>query len=546
MQLNTKSLNSMQQVLLKAMRMFETKNYLGNSILLLIKRFRKNNGILENNLLDVLYQEVSSILSENNNLWMKPGADVKNDISAGQEIALDIEILENLRSCIHDKLLLNKLNSKQFNIFDFKFVRALSQGAFGTVYLAKRHNLVTDEHVAIKVMEKVHIRQKAMQGQVIRERRIMLAGNKYPDYFVSLITSFHTEAHLFLVMEYVPGGDCLSMLMRSPGNSFSELLAKTLIAEVSTAICHLHQHCVIHRDIKPDNILITVRGHVKLSDFGMSAPNFLRKPSSVAVQYSSQDDNVSRQSVTENTAHSTWLDESDNANNAKNDSSRHESSRHESGYSNSVSHNAQLVNGTTDSSSVLYRKSDVSGTHFSNVGNYNYASPEVVMGQGYDHTIDWWAMGILLYHFLAGATPFEAPDRNKEKTLENIVTGVSAINWSNVGGISLECKSLICALLAPTCKDRLGRVSGKDVLGHSFFADLCFETLFEGPGPFQLQMQQAKENGSRYFDFFDEDEARVLPAFWQRPRDPFSSMSYENEEVAKDEFKSFNLHHLSI
>lgn len=82
------------------------------------------------------------------------------------------------------------------------------------------------------------------------------------------MTSFQDFTNLYLVMEYMPGGDFLGMLMRE--NVLHETIAQFYIAEMILAVEETHRLKFIHRDIKPDNFLISPSGHLKISDFGLA------------------------------------------------------------------------------------------------------------------------------------------------------------------------------------------------------------------------------------------------------------------------------------
>jgi protein-serine/threonine kinase len=83
-----------------------------------------------------------------------------------------------------------------------------------------------------------------------------------------LIASFQDPASLYLVMEYMPGGDFLGLLIRQ--NILQEPIAQFYIAEMILAMEEAHRLNIIHRDIKPDNFLISATGHLKISDFGLA------------------------------------------------------------------------------------------------------------------------------------------------------------------------------------------------------------------------------------------------------------------------------------
>jgi serine/threonine protein kinase len=78
---------------------------------------------------------------------------------------------------------------------------------------------------------------------------------RYPDYFVRLFCSFQNKDFLFLVQEYIPGGDCMTLLTYF--KRFPEYVTQHYIAQVCVAVAHLHNFGVVHRDIKPDNIFVS-------------------------------------------------------------------------------------------------------------------------------------------------------------------------------------------------------------------------------------------------------------------------------------------------
>ncbi|XP_022798598.1 serine/threonine-protein kinase greatwall-like isoform X2 [Stylophora pistillata] len=118
-----------------------------------------------------------------------------------------------------------------------------------------------------------------MIEQVVAERDC-LAIAKSP-YIVNLFYSFQSKDRIFLVMEYLIGGDCKSLLHNM--GYFDETMARIYIAQVVLALDYLHKHGIIHRDLKPDNLLISNEGKIKLTDFGLSRLTLERKPSFIDV-----------------------------------------------------------------------------------------------------------------------------------------------------------------------------------------------------------------------------------------------------------------------
>ena len=101
----------------------------------------------------------------------------------------------------------------------------------------------------------------------VRTEREILTSSKNP-WIVNLKYSFQDEHYLYLVMDFLPGGDLMSLLMKK--DILSEDEARFYIAELILAVESIHQMNCIHRDLKPDNILIDKSGHIELSDFGLS------------------------------------------------------------------------------------------------------------------------------------------------------------------------------------------------------------------------------------------------------------------------------------
>ncbi|KAL8429380.1 hypothetical protein Efla_001218 [Eimeria flavescens] len=125
---------------------------------------------------------------------------------------------------------------------------------------------------AIKRLRKCQILQVKQQTHVLNERRILQAMN-HP-LVVNLFATFQTSTHLFLVMEFVGGGELFSLLNRK--GSLRLETARFYAGEVLVALLYVHSLGVIYRDLKPENILIGNDGHVKLVDFGFSKP--IEKP----------------------------------------------------------------------------------------------------------------------------------------------------------------------------------------------------------------------------------------------------------------------------
>ncbi|KAL6602508.1 serine/threonine protein kinase 15, partial [Neocallimastix californiae] len=150
------------------------------------------------------------------------------------------------------------------SIKDFEIIKPISRGAYGKVYLSRKK--ATQDLYAIKVLKKSDMIRKNMVSQVLNEKKVLeLSRNPF---VVKLYYAFHSKEYLYLVMEYLIGGD-LSSLLNNFGY-FDENMAKIYIAETAIALEYLHKNSIVHRDLKPDNLLINKEGHIKLTDFGLS------------------------------------------------------------------------------------------------------------------------------------------------------------------------------------------------------------------------------------------------------------------------------------
>lgn len=123
----------------------------------------------------------------------------------------------------------------------------------------------TKEIVAVKKMKKNEMVSKNQIGHIRAERNVLSSKNN--QWIVELKASFQDEKNLYLVMEYLIGGDLMNVLMKKEVLTESE--AQFYMAEMILALESLHKMNYIHRDLKPDNILIGREGHLKLSDFGL-------------------------------------------------------------------------------------------------------------------------------------------------------------------------------------------------------------------------------------------------------------------------------------
>ena len=187
-----------------------------------------------------------------------------------QMIGLAEDKKQQLRSHLeHEEMLIQKESRKQITTADFESLAVIGRGAFGEVRLV-RSKPRRDEPVqiyALKSMKKEMMILKNQVGHVRAEREALSKASSENKWLTSLYYSFVDESHLYMVMEFLPGGDLMSLLIKE--DTFSESVTRFFMAEAAHAISSVHALGYIHRDIKPDNMLLDSRGHLKLTDLGL-------------------------------------------------------------------------------------------------------------------------------------------------------------------------------------------------------------------------------------------------------------------------------------
>ena len=243
---------------------------------------------------------------------------------------------------------------------DFQILTQVGQGGYGQVFLAQKKD--TREVCALKVMSKKLLFKLDEIRHVLTERDILTTATS--EWLVRLLYSFQDDKSIYLAMEYVPGGDFRTLLNNT--GVLSNRHARFYIAEMFCSVDALHQLGYIHRDLKPENFLVDSTGHVKLTDFGLAAGFLapakiesmrirLEKASETSVPFGKPMD---QRSVAERREGYRSMREKD----------------------------------------VNYAKSIV--------GSPDYMAPEVLRGEEYDFTVDYWSLGCMLFEALTGFPPF--------------------------------------------------------------------------------------------------------------------------------------------
>ncbi|KAL3232437.1 Serine/threonine-protein kinase CBK1 [Nakaseomyces bracarensis] len=369
-----------------------------------------------------------------------------------------------------------RLRRTRLSLEDFHTVQVIGKGAFGEVRLVQKKD--TGKIYAMKTLLKSEMYKKDQLAHVKAERDV-LAGTDSP-WIVSLYYSFQDAQYLYLIMEFLPGGDLMTMLIR--WQLFTEDVTRFYMAECILAIETIHKLGFIHRDIKPDNILIDIRGHIKLSDFGLSTGFHKTHDSNYYKKLLQQDEAGvkggnggagSSDSDGQNTNRQTMIVDSINL---------------------TMSNRQQIQTWRKSRRLMAY----------STVGTPDYIAPEIFLYQGYGQDCDWWSLGAIMYECLIGWPPFcsETP----QETYRKIMNFEQTLQFPEDVHISYEAEDLIRRLLTHA-DNRLGRHGGADeIKSHPFFRGVDWNTIRQVEAPYIPKLSSITDTR-----FFPTDELENVP-----------------------------------
>ncbi|NP_001336801.1 Serine/threonine-protein kinase CBK1-like [Zea mays] len=355
-----------------------------------------------------------------------------------------------------------RLKRHKICVDDFELLTIIGRGAFGEVRLCRERTSGN-----IYAMKKLKKSDMVVRGQVehVRAERNLLAEVASHHCIVKLYYSFQDTEYLYLIMEYLPGGDIMTLLMRE--DTLTEHVARFYVAETILAIESIHKHNYIHRDIKPDNLLLDKNGHMKLSDFGLCKPIDCSKLSTLNEDEPMSDDNL-RESMDIDSSLS------DTAN------GRRWRSQHE-----------QLQHWQMNRRKLA----------FSTVGTPDYIAPEVLLKKGYGMECDWWSLGAIMYEMLVGYPPFYADD--PITTCRKIVHWRNHLKFPEDAKLSNEARDLISRLLCDV-DHRIGSAGADQIKAHPWFRGVAWDKLYEMEAAFKPQVND--ELDTQNFMKFEELE----------------------------------------
>lgn len=146
---------------------------------------------------------------------------------------------------------------------DFDVLKVIGRGAFGEVAVVRERN--TGQVYAMKILNKWEMLKRAETACFQEERDVLVFGDRR--WITNLHYSFQDETNLYLVMDYYCGGDLLTLLSKFE-DKLPEEMSRFYITEMILAVDSIHSLHYVHRDIKPDNVLLDANGHIRLADFG--------------------------------------------------------------------------------------------------------------------------------------------------------------------------------------------------------------------------------------------------------------------------------------
>lgn len=248
------------------------------------------------------------------------------------------------------------------------------------------------EVYAMKVINKAEMIRNSQEGHIRAERDFLVA-SETSRWVIPLTASFQDANNLYLVMDYMVGGDFLGLLIRK--DTLREDWARFYVAEMILCIEEAHRLFWIHRDVKPDNFLISASGHLKISDFGLA---FNGHWSHDQAYYNSH-----RYSLLEKLGIDIKGDSEDQKEVSEAKELAPEIKLHSlDDYTLHQSSSTSLLDWRNNKGRRRFAKSVV--------GTSQYMAPEVIRGEMYDGRCDWWSLGIILYEVGRSILPFVCID----------------------------------------------------------------------------------------------------------------------------------------
>lgn len=374
---------------------------------------------------------------------------------------------------------------------DFELLTIIGRGAFGEVRLCRERT--TGNVYAMKKLKKSEMLRRGQVEHVKAERNLLAEVES--NCIVKLYCSFQDNEYLYLVMEYLPGGDMMTLLMRK--DTLTEYEARFYVGQTVLAIESIHKHNYIHRDIKPDNLLLDRHGHMKLSDFGLCKPLDCRDLPELKIMANPRENGKQVEGPV-------------NTNEKPSGRSQAEQLRH-------WQQNRRLL-------------------AFSTVGTPDYIAPEVLLKKGYGLECDWWSLGAIMYEMLVGFPPFYSDD--PMATCRKIVNWGTTLKFPEEARLSREAKDLICRLLCGV-EHRLGTNSVEEIKNHPWFRGLPWDYLYKMEAAFKPEVTgELDTQNFEKFEEVDQPQPGQKSGPWRKMLSSkdvnFVGYTYKNYEIIQE------------
>ena len=367
---------------------------------------------------------------------------------------------------------------KKMSITEFEPLTIIGRGAFGEVRVCRQ--ISTGDIVAIKKMRKEDMLNKNQLMHVRTEKEIMTASNPW---IVKLKYSFQDDFYLYLVMDFLPGGDLMNLLMKK--EILTEDEARFYTAEMILAVDSVHKLNCIHRDLKPDNILIDKNGHIQLSDFGLA------KIADKTFFPLTVKDSPNPQKIINSPSDSITTANTNNTN------------------SNANNINFSKLNQNLNLNKNFLKKKLPKKNRliaYSTVGTPDYIAPEVFSQNGYGEEADWWSIGVMFFEMVVGFPPFFS--ENPSDTCKKIVKWKEHFSIPSDANLSPEAENFILRMVSPP-ETRLGIHGVEEIKRHPYFKGIDWNNIRKMKAPFIPELKN--DYDTHYFDTFPEQEPFYPP-----------------------------------
>ncbi|KAH8958653.1 hypothetical protein BDL97_06G036600 [Sphagnum fallax] len=389
-----------------------------------------------------------------------------------------------------------RLQRHKTGVDDFELLTIIGRGAFGEVRLCREKK--TGQVYAMKKLKKSEMLRRGQVEHVKAERNLLAEVDS--NCIVKLYCSFQDEDYLYLIMEYLPGGDMMTLLMRK--DTLTEDEARFYVGQAVLAIESIHKHNYIHRDIKPDNLLLDKHGHMKLSDFGLCKPLDCSNLPALHENVSGHD----------------------------NSKDMHKSIGQ---YMSAPSPTPKR----TQQEQLLHWQRNRRMLAYSTVGTPDYIAPEVLLKKGYGMECDWWSLGAIMYEMLVGYPPFYSDE--PMSTCRKIVNWRTHLKFPEEAKLTEEAKGFISGLLCDV-EHRLGTRGVAEMKAHAWFKGMQWEQLYQMEAAFKPEV--TCELDTQNFEKFEESGPQTLPSSrtgpWRKMLSSkdvnFVGYTYKNFEIVPD------------